>query len=208
MRFAVCDGSKEFRKCLMFELKQYCSDVESDEFSSEQGLLESYLPQKYSAVFISAETHGLQTACKIREADPDIEIVLCTSKDMLSTHGYEICSCEIFSKNSSYEYYKQKLTAIYQKCCICNYIFQYQQVSIKASNILYFHRKPFCIIMKTNTESVSLRAKLSHINISGFIRISSDYYVNPIHILFYGNDFVLLDNMERLHYNKSCNKRI
>lgn len=208
MRFAVCDGSKEFRKCLMFELKQYCSDVESDEFSSEQGLLESYLPQKYSAVFISAETHGLQTACKIREADPDVEIVLCTSKDMLSTHGYEIGSCEIFSKNSSYEYYKQKLTAIYQKCCICNYIFQYQQVSIKASNILYFHRKPFCIIMKTNTESVSLRAKLSHINISGFIRISSDYYVNPIHILFYGKDFVLLDNMERLHYNKSCNKRI
>lgn len=208
MRFAVCDGSKEFRKCLMFELKQYCSDVESDEFSSEQGLLESYLPQKYSAVFISAETHGLQTACKIREADPDIEIVLCTSKDMLSTHGYEIGSCEIFSKNSSYEYYKQKLTAIYQKCCICNYIFQYQQVSIKASNILYFHRKPFCIIMKTNTESVSLRAKLSHINISGFIRISSDYYVNPIHILFYGKDFVLLDNMERLHYNKSCNKHI
>ena len=208
MRFAVCDGSKEFRKCLMFELKQYCSDVESDEFSSEQGLLESYLPQKYSAVFISAETHGLQTACKIREADPDVEIVLCTSKDMLSTHGYEIGSCEIFSKNSSYEYYKQKLTAIYQKCCICNYIFQYQQVSIKASNILYFHRKPFGIIMKTNTESVSLRAKLSHINISGFIRISSDYYVNPIHILFYGNDFVLLDNMERLHYNKSCNKRI
>lgn len=208
MRFAVCDGSKEFRKCLMFELKQYCSDVESDEFSSEQWLLESYLPQKYSAVFISAETHGLQTACKIREADPDVEIVLCTSKDMLSTHGYEIGSCEIFSKNSSYEYYKQKLTAIYQKCCICNYIFQYQQVSIKASNILYFHRKPFCIIMKTNTESVSLRAKLSHINISGFIRISSDYYVNPIHILFYGKDFVLLDNMERLHYNKSCNKRI
>lgn len=208
MRFAVCDGSKEFRKCLMFELKQYCSDVESDEFSSEQGLLESYLPQKYSAVFISAETHGLQTACKIREADPDVEIVLCTSKDMLSTHGYEIGSCEIFSKNSSYEYYKQKLTAIYQKCCICNYIFQYQQVSIKASNILYFHRKPFCIIMKTNTESVSLRAKLSHINISDFIRISSDYYVNPIHILFYGKDFVLLDNMERLHYNKSCNKRI
>lgn len=208
MRFAVCDGSKEFRKCLMFELKQYCSDVESDEFSSEQGLLESYLPQKYSAVFISAETHGLQTACKIREADPDVEIVLCTSKDMLSTHGYEIGSCEIFSKNSSYEYYKQKLTAIYQKCCICNYIFQYQQVSIKASNIFYFHRKPFCIIMKTNTESVSLRAKLSHINISGFIRISSDYYVNPIHILFYGKDFVLLDNMERLHYNKSCNKRI
>ena len=208
MRFAVCDGSKEFRKCLMFELKQYCSDVESDEFSSEQGLLESYLPQKYSAVFISAETHGLQTACKIREADPDVEIVLCTSKDMLSTHGYEIGSCEIFSKNSSYEYYKQKLTAIYQKCCICNYIFQYQQVSIKASNILYFHRKPFCIIMKTNTESVSLRAKLSHINNSGFIRISSDYYVNPIHILFYGKDFVLLDNMERLHYNKSCNKRI
>lgn len=208
MRFAVCDGSKEFRKCLMFELKQYCSDVESDEFSSEQGLLESYLPQKYNAVFISAETHGLQTACKIREADPDVEIVLCTSKDMLSTHGYEIGSCEIFSKNSSYEYYKQKLTAIYQKCCICNYIFQYQQVSIKASNILYFHRKPFCIIMKTNTESVSLRAKLSHINISGFIRISSDYYVNPIHILFYGKDFVLLDNMERLHYNKSCNKRI
>lgn len=208
MRFAVCDGSKEFRKCLMFELKQYCSDVESDEFSSEQGLLESYLPQKYSAVFISAETHGLQTACKIREADPDVEIVLCTSKDMLSTHGYEIGSCEIFSKNSSYEYYKQKLTAIYQKCCICNYIFQYQQVSIKASNILYFHRKPFCIIMKTNTESVSLRAKLSHINISGFIRISSDYFVNPIHILFYGKDFVLLDNMERLHYNKSCNKRI
>ena len=208
MRFAVCDGSKEFRKCLMFELKQYCSDVESDEFSSEQGLLESYLPQKYSAVFISAETHGLQTACKIREADPDVEIVLCTSKDMLSTHGYEIGSCEIFSKNSSYEYYKQKLTAIYQKCCICNYIFQYQQVSIKASNILYFHRKPFCIIMKTNTESVSLRAKLSHINISGFILISSDYYVNPIHILFYGKDFVLLDNMERLHYNKSCNKRI
>ena len=208
MRFAVCDGSKEFRKCLMIELKQYCSDVESDEFSSEQGLLESYLPQKYSAVFISAETHGLQTACKIREADPDAEIVLCTSKDMLSTHGYEIGSCEIFSKNSSYEYYKQKLTAIYQKCCICNYIFQYQQVSIKASNILYFHRKPFCIIMKTNTESVSLRAKLSHINISGFIRISSDYYVNPIHILFYGKDFVLLDNMERLHYNKSCNKRI
>ncbi len=208
MRFAVCDGSKEFRKCLMFELKQYCSDVESDEFSSEQGLLESYLPQKYSAVFISAETHGLQTACKIREADPDVEIVLCTSKDMLSTHGYEIGSCEIFSKNSSYEYYKQKLTAIYQKCCICNYIFQYQQVSIKASNILYFHRKPFCIIMKTNTESVSLRAKLSHINISGFIRISSDYYVNPIHILFYGKDFVLLDNMERLHYNKSCNKHI
>lgn len=139
MRFAVCDGSKEFRKCLMFELKQYCSDVESDEFSSEQGLLESYLPQKYSAVFISAETHGLQTACKIREVDPDVEIVLCTSKDMLSTHGYEIGSCEIFSKNSSYEYYKQKLTAIYQKCCICNYIFQYQQVSIKASNILYFH---------------------------------------------------------------------
>lgn len=208
MRFAVCDGSKEFRKCLMFELKQYCSDVESDEFSSEQGLLESYLPQKYSAVFISAETHGLQTACKIREADPDVEIVLCTSKDMLSTHGYEIGSCEIFSKNSSYEYYKQKLTAIYQKCCICNYIFQYQQVSIKASNILYFHRKSFCIIMKTNTESVSLRAKLSHINISGFIRISSDYYVNPIHILFYGKDFVLLDNMERLHYNKSCNKHI
>lgn len=208
MRFAVCDGSKEFRKCLMFELKQYCSDVESDEFSSEQGLLESYLPQKYSAVFISAETHGLQTACKIREADPDVEIVLCTSKDILSTHGYEIGSCEIFSKNSSYEYYKQKLTAIYQKCCICNYIFQYQQVSIKASNILYFHRKPFCIIMKTNTESVSLRAKLSHINISGFIRISSDYYVNPIHILFYGKDFVLLDNMERLHYNKSCNKHI
>ena len=208
MRFAVCDGSKEFRKCLMFELKQYCSDVESDEFSSEQGLLESYLPQKYSAVFISAETHGLQTACKIREADPDVEIVLCTSKDMLSTHGYEIGSCEIFSKNSSYEYYKQKLTAIYQKCCICNYIFQYQQVSIKASNILYFHRKPFCIIMKTNTESVSLRAKLSHINISGFIRISSDYYVKPIHRLFYGKDFVLLDNMERLHYNKSCNKRI
>ena len=208
MRFAVCDGSKDFRKCLMFELKQYCSDVESDEFSSEQGLLESYLPQKYSAVFISAETHGLQTACKIREADPDVEIVLCTSKDMLSTHGYEIGSCEIFSKNSSYEYYKQKLTAIYQKCCICNYIFQYQQVSIKASNILYFHRKPFCIIMKTNTESVSLRAKLSHINISGFIRISSDYYVNPIHILFYGKDFVLLDNMERLHYNKSCNKHI
>ena len=208
MRFAVCDGSKEFRKCLMFELKQYCSDVESDEFSSEQGLLESYLPQKYSAVFISAETHGLQTACKIREADPGVEIVLCTSKDMLSTHGYEIGSCEIFSKNSSYEYYKQKLTAIYQKCCICNYIFQYQQVSIKASNILYFHRKPFCIIMKTNTESVSLRAKLSHINISGFIRVSSDYYVNPIHILFYGKDFVLLDNMERLHYNKSCNKRI
>lgn len=208
MRFAVCDGSKEFRKCLMFELKQYCSDVESDEFSSEQGLLESYLPQKYSAVFISAETHGLQTACKIREADPDVEIVLCTSKDMLSTHGYEIGSCEIFSKNSSYEYYKQKLTAIYQKCCICSYIFQYQQVSIKASNILYFHRKPFCIIMKTNTESVSLRAKLSHINISGFIRISSDYYVNPIHILFYGKDFVLLDNMERLHYNKSCNKHI
>lgn len=208
MRFAVCDGSKEFRKCLMFELKQYCSDVESDEFSSEQGLLESYLPQKYSAVFISAETHGLQTACKIREADPDVEIVLCTSKDMLSTHGYEIGSCEIFSKNSSYEYYKQKLTAIYQKCCICNYIFQYQQVSIKASNILYFHRKPFCIIMKTNTESVSLRAKLSHINISGFIRISSDYYVNTIHILFYGKDFVLLDNMERLHYNKSCNKHI
>lgn len=208
MRFAVCDGSKEFRKCLMFELKQYCSDVESDEFSSEQGLLESYLPQKYSAVFISAETHGLQTACKIREADPDVEIVLCTSKDMLSTHGYEIGSCEIFSKNSSYEYYKQKLTAIYQKCCICNYIFQYQQVSIKESNILYFHRKPFCIIMKTNTESVSLRAKLSHINISGFIRISSDYYVNPIHILFYGKDFVLLDNMERLHYNKSCNKHI
>lgn len=208
MRFAVCDGSKEFRKCLMFELEQYCSDVESDEFSSEQGLLESYLPQKYSAVFISAETHGLQTACKIREADPDVEIVLCTSKDMLSTHGYEIGSCEIFIKNSSYEYYKQKLTAIYQKCCICNYIFQYQQVSIKASNILYFHRKPFCIIMKTNTESVSLRAKLSHINIFGFIRISSDYYVNPIHILFYGNDFVLLDNMERLHYNKSCNKRI
>ena len=208
MRFAVCDGSKEFRKCLMFELKQYCSDEESDEFSSEQGLLESYLPQKYSAVFISAETHGLQTACKIREADLDVEIVLCTSKDMLSTHGYEIGSCEIFSKNSSYEYYKQKLTAIYQKCCICNYIFQYQQVSIKASNILYFHRKPFCIIMKTNTESVSLRAKLSHINISGFIRISSDYYVNPIHILFYGKDFVLLDNMERLHYNKSCNKHI
>lgn len=208
MRFAVCDASKDFRKRLMFELKQYCSDVGTDEFSSEQGVLESYLPQKYSAVFISAETHGLQTACKIREADPDVEIVLCTSKDTLSTHGYEIGSCEIFSKNSSQEYYKQKLTAIYQKCCICNYIFQYQQVSIKASNILYFHRKPFCIIMKTNTEAVSLRAKLSHINISGFIRISSDYYVNPIHILFYGNDFVLLDNMERLHYNKSCNKRI
>lgn len=208
MRVAICDDMDIFLKKLRKQINIYCCDneLQIDEFSSGEELLDHFEIDKYDAIILDVEMkkiNGLQTAHEIHRIDKGVVIAFHTSYNSLHTAEYDIGSYELMGKSQSDDVYQGQLQKIFEECKVRNTMFHFSAGDMPLKKIKYFKKRWRKIAMYTVDGIYEISGKFDPLDLPKFEKIHRRYYVNPMFIDRFNFNKVIINGGMELPFNRN-----
>lgn len=119
MRIAICEDHQDDRTYLKQLITRYCQtqglEVEIDEFSSGEALLEAFETQRFALLFLDVymqQLNGLQTAAAIRQMDAECLLVFVTTSREHAIEGFVVKALHYLIKPIT----EEQVNEVFQRC--------------------------------------------------------------------------------------------
>lgn len=210
IKIGLCDDIKEYNKKIENQIERYGSEnhieVKISSYCSGMQLILNFQEKKFDIIFLDIsmpDLDGFETAEKIRQIDPQVEIVFCTSYYTVTnaSKGFEVEATDFLSKPLLYKKIETILHRVYRKKLINAEEKLFLKchdglITLQLSDIIYLQTKNKTLILhtidgtiKSNQRMCDLEKRLSH---KMFYRCHNSFMVNFDYVEGVHKDNVLL----------------
>lgn len=221
LRIGLCDDIADARLLLQDALERSLEingwEAQFFQYSSGEGLLDWYRKHigELDLVFLDMEMKalsGIDTARQLRQMDPNLQLVFCTSYTDYVYDGYGVGALGYLLKpptQAQLQDVLQRAQAALLRALDRAYVCHSGDITYRVphASILYFsseRRKVHCV---TNERTLSFYGKLDDVAAevgSGFVRVHQRYLVHIAAIARLEVNEIVLTNGERLPVSRSC----
>ncbi len=219
MNIIICDDCQKDREILRRLLRQYeqknKESFEIIEYESGIKLSEDKMVLKdCQLVFLDinmADADGLAVAMQIKDAYPEVQLVLVTAHMDYALDGYKVKASRFLLKDDLEQTITECMDAllkeIKQKEQVVEFSFVEGKVSLRADEIIYIETARHKNIFYTKKQTYSIYRKLSEIEEDlkdmGFVRTHLSYLVNMRYIEKISSYVLKLTNGKEISVPKS-----
>lgn len=226
IKIAICDDemreTAKIERLLEMAAKTFGSRIETEIFLSGSSLFKAIESgEKYQILYLDVEMkseNGVDVARRLREIEKEMIIIYVSGHETYAKETFEVNAFRFLTKPIEKErffvYFKSAIEILQKSSQYFVYQFKKQMIRISINEILYFESRLHTTYVMTVNEDRKCSKKLGEIAKELneqeiiFLRVHQSFLVNPLHVMQYKSDELILKNGAKIPISRNRRKEL